>query len=122
MRASGNGLTICAELFVSDYVTPPFLGRVVLNSLFYSYNSIVSVPCALALFQAFRGLDIRSGMVTALVRNVAPLTFAVYLIYDHGTLRPLLWQWLNLAIPLRSLHGWFPIAFCVWSKSLLPAV
>ena len=103
-------LTICAERFIAHYVTPLFFGRVVLSSLFYSYNSIVSVPCALALFQAFRGLDIRSEKVGALVRNVAPLTFAVYLIHEQDALRPHLWQWLNPAAFAQS--AWM-VPYCL---------
>ena len=88
-------LTICAERFVAYYVTPFIFGKVALTSLFYSYNSIVAVPCALALFQAFRGLDIKSEKTSACIRFFAPLTFAVYLIHEQGNFRPILWQWLN---------------------------
>lgn len=90
-------LTICAERFVAYYVTPFIFGRVALTSLFYSYNSIVSLPCALALFQAFRGLVLKSEKAAAWVRQIAPLTFAVYLIHEQDHFRPLLWQWLSPA-------------------------
>lgn len=90
-------LTICAERFVAHYVTPFVFGRVVLTSLFYSYNSIVSLPCALALFQAFRGLEMGSEKSSACIRLIAPLTFAVYLIHEQDRFRPILWQWLNPA-------------------------
>ena len=88
-------LAICAERFLATYVTPPFFGRVVLSSLFYSYNSIVSVPCALALFQCFRGLDLSSKKLCRLISTIAPLTFAVYLIHEQDILRPILWAWLD---------------------------
>lgn len=89
--------TICVERFVAHYVTPFIFGRVVLTSLFYSYNSIVSLPCALALFQAFRGLEMGSEKSSACIRLIAPLTFAVYLIHEQDRFRPILWQWLNPA-------------------------
>lgn len=95
-------LTICAERFVAYYVTPFVFGRVALTSLFYSYNSIVSVPCALALFQAFRGLELKSEKSAACICLIAPLTFAVYLIHEQDHFRPILWQWLNPAAFARS--------------------
>ena len=95
-------LTICAERFVAYYVTPFIFGRVALTSLFYSYNSIVAVPCALALFQTFRGLEMKSGKSAACIRLIAPLTFAVYLIHEQDHFRPILWQWLNPAAFAQS--------------------
>lgn len=88
-------LTICGERFFAYFITPYIFGGVRLTSLFYSYNSIVAVPCALALFQTFRGLEIRSAIVTKGILAVAPLTFAVYLIHEQDNLRPLLWGWLD---------------------------
>ena len=96
-------LTICAERFTAYYVTPLFFGRVVLTSLFYSYNSIVAVPCALALFQTFRGLEIRHSAASSVINLIAPLTFAIYLIHEQDHLRPILWGWLEPAELAQSL-------------------
>ena len=90
-------LTICTERFVAYYLTPFIFGRVALTSLFYSYNSIVAVPCALALFQTFRGLEIKRTNTSSAIKFVAPLTFAVYLIHEQDHLRPILWDRLNPA-------------------------
>lgn len=103
-------LTICAERFVAYYVTPYIFGRVVLNSLFYSYNSIVSLPCALALFQAFRGLEMKSEKSAACIRLIAPLTFAVYLIHEQDHFRPILWQWLN---PAAFAESTWMVPYCL---------
>ena len=103
-------LTICAERFVAHYVTPFIFGRVTLTSLFYSYNSIVSVPCALALFQAFRGLEMKSEKSAACIYLIAPLTFSVYLIHEQDNFRPLLWQWLN---PAAFAESPWMIPYCL---------
>jgi hypothetical protein len=83
---------ICGERFLAYYVTPYIFGGVRLTSLFYSYNSIVSVFCALALFQAFRGLQIKSKGIDKAICFIAPLTFAVYLIHEQYLFRPVLWE------------------------------
>lgn len=87
-------LVICGERFAATFITPYIFGGVRLTSLFYSYNSIVAVPCALALFQSFRGAKPVSRALSRVVAVIAPLTFAVYLIHDHTVLRPILWNWL----------------------------
>ena len=86
---------ICGERFLAYYITPYIFGGVRLTSLFYSYNSIVSVFCALALFQAFRGINIKSKVVNKAIGFIAPLTFAVYLIHEHPLLRPIIWEILD---------------------------
>jgi surface polysaccharide O-acyltransferase-like enzyme len=86
---------ICGERFLAYYITPYIFGGVRLTSLFYSYNSIVSVLCALALFQAFRGINIKSKVVNKAIGFIAPLTFAVYLIHEQDLLRPIIWEILD---------------------------
>lgn len=95
-------LVICGERFAATFITPHIFGSVRLTSFFYSYNSIVAVPCALALFQSFRGGKPICGTMSKAVALVAPLTFAVYLIHDHRVLRPILWNWLNPAAYAQS--------------------
>jgi surface polysaccharide O-acyltransferase-like enzyme len=90
-----TALVICGERFLAHYITPYIFGGVRLTSLFYSYNSIVSLFCALALFQTFRGMDIRGKALNKTIRFVAPLTFAVYLIHEHDLLRPVIWELFN---------------------------
>lgn len=88
-------LSICSERFLAYYITPCIFGGVRLTSLFYSYNSIISVFCALALFQAFRGMNIRNKALSKAIGFIAPLTFAVYLIHQQDLFRPILWDFLN---------------------------
>lgn len=76
-------LLICAEKFLAHIITPHIFGTVMMDSVFYSYNSIIAVPCALALFQGFRGVEIRSLLCQKIIGFFAPLTFAVYLIHGH---------------------------------------
>lgn len=103
-------LTICAERFAAYCLTPMIFGRVVLTSLFYPYNSIVSVLCAMALFQAFRGFEIKNKLIETGVRVLAPLTFAVYLIHEQDHCRPLLWQLLN---PVVLAESPFMVAYVI---------
>jgi len=88
-------LVICGERFAATFITPYIFGGVRLTSLFYSYNSIVAVPCALALFQTFRGLRKLPTCLNKGIAVIAPLTFAVYLIHEQDVLRPILWNWLE---------------------------
>lgn len=76
-------LFMCGEKFLAHMITPHIFGTVVLDSFFYSYNSIVAVPCAVALFQGFRGLAIHPQWCKKAIGFFAPLTFAVYLIHSH---------------------------------------
>ena len=92
-----TSLLICGERFLAYYITPYIFGSVKLTSFFYSNNSIVSVLCALALFQAFRGLNIQSKFVYKFITFTAPLTLSVYLIHEQVMLRSILWDFLNPA-------------------------
>ena len=84
-----SALTICGEKYLAHLITPHIFGEVVMDSLFYSYNSIIAVICALSLFQFFRGLKIRWEFGNRLIRFFAPLTFAVYLIHAQPHFRDL---------------------------------
>ena len=83
-------LFICGEKFLAYIITPRIFGSVMMEDLFYSYNSIFAVPCALTLFQGFRGLNINSGKFKKLIGVLAPLTFAAYLIHGHLSFRDIL--------------------------------
>lgn len=76
-------LIICGEKFLAYLITPRIFGSVMLEGLFYSYNSILAVPMAVSLFQGFRGLQIRSPLCNKLIAFFAPLTLAAYLIHGH---------------------------------------
>lgn len=67
-----------------------------LRSLFYSRNSILLLPASLCLFQYFRGVTVTGKKTVAIVKAVLPMVFGVYLIHDHATLRPLLWEYLGI--------------------------
>lgn len=88
-------LMICGEKYIAYLVTPHIFGSVVLEGFFYSYNSIVAVPCALALFQGFRGMQIQSPICNKLIRFFAPLTFTAYLIHGHPNFSGILLDILN---------------------------
>lgn len=89
-------LMICAEKFLAYILTPYIFGSVAMDSLFYSYNSILAVPCALCLFQGFRGLEIRSKTAVTVIRFFAPLSFATYLIHAHMKFIGILLDYLNV--------------------------
>lgn len=88
---------IAAERFLAYGITPFFFGRVVLTSLFYSYNSILMVAASLALFLAIRTFEVKSSLLRKTVAFFAPVSFGVYLIHEHTFIRPLLWGWLDPA-------------------------
>ena len=76
-----------------------------LSGLFFRYNSMLVAGASIALFCFFLQLRIREGGLNRLILQVAPLTFAVYLIHDHPLIRDLLWdslpmhQWFTMGIP-----------------------
>jgi hypothetical protein len=101
-------LLICSEKFLAHIITPPIFGTVMMDSVFYSYNSVFAVPCAIALFQGFRGLDIRSRLCEKIIGFVAPLTFSVYLIHAHLHFGQVLLDVVD--IPARA-HGFIQIPY-----------
>ena len=87
-------LGIALARFTAHYVTTAILGKPMLTSFFYSYNSILTVPAAIGLFMAMRTVKV-DGIGAKLVGFFAPLAFGVYLIHDHTNLRPVLWEFLK---------------------------
>lgn len=89
-------LGVYAERFLAYIITPHIFGKVQLTSLFYSYNSILIVPASLCLFQFFRGISVSNKRISSVIRFIAPLTFAVYLIHEHVEFRIFLWKWIDM--------------------------
>ena len=84
-----------------------------LSGLFFRYNSMLVAGASIALFCFFLQLRIREGRLNRLILQVAPLTFAIYLIHEHPLIRELLWDFL-------PMHQWFTmgipstlVAMCV---------
>lgn len=90
-------LCIAGWRFLAFAITPKLFGRVVLDSLFYSKNSVLAVTASIGLFFAFRTIHIKGNILRRVIGFFAPLAFGVYLIHDHTTIRPLLWSWLSPA-------------------------
>ena len=90
-------LAICAEKFLAHLITPYIFGSLVLDGFFYSYNSILAVPCALTLFQGFRGLTIRSPRAIKVIGLFAPLTLAAYLIHGNMSFSQILLDAVNVS-------------------------
>lgn len=88
-------LIICCERFAAYAITPHIFGTIKLSSLFYANNSIMILPASLFLLQFFRGLHIRGAFASKATGFTAPLAFAVYLIHDNPTMRPVLWRWID---------------------------
>lgn len=95
-------LLICGERFLAYAVTPKVFGTVKLASFFYAKNSILTLAASLLLLQFFRGLHIHGKFTSKIIGFTAPLTFAVYLLHDNPTLRPVLWSWIDLPAGAES--------------------
>ena len=93
---------IALERFLAYWITPMIFGRVVMDSLFFSYNSILTAAAAIFLFLGMRTVDIKGSFINRAIETLASLTFGVYLIHDHPAIRPLLWQLLNPAATAQS--------------------
>lgn len=88
---------IAVERFAATAITPMLLGSLKLYSLFFSYNSIMAAVASIALLLFFRTVEVKKPAAVKIIGFFAPLAFGVYLIHDHNSIRPLLWQWLNPA-------------------------
>lgn len=82
---------IAIERFAAYWITPLLFGQVYLDSLFYSNNSILNTLASIALFMAFRSMEIKNSSLNRIVRFLSPLVFGVYLIHEHPAVRELLW-------------------------------
>lgn len=88
-------LLIVGERFLAVWITPHIFGRVVLDSYFYAYNSIVMVICSIAFLILFRQVDIKNSVANKAIAVLAPFSFAVYLIHEQDEFRMVLWGFLN---------------------------
>ena len=83
-----------------------------LPTLFYAYNSVTVLASSVALFLLFRSVTVPSARVQKAAARISSLTFGVYLIHDHESVRKWLWGALHLSDYADSVR-------IVW---LLPAV
>lgn len=111
-------LIMCGEKFLAHLITPHIFGTVVLDSFFYSYNSIVAVPCAVALFQGFRGMELRPQWCKKVIGFFAPLTFAVYLIHSHPDFIRVLLNTLDVPAHAHSFMLFPYLVICTWGVVL----
>lgn len=75
------------KMIIED-LTRASLGKAVFGRMFMTYTSPTIVLCGAALVVLFSKLEVRSSILTALVRFLAPLSFSVYIIHTH----PLIWE------------------------------
>ncbi|MCM1267011.1 MAG: acyltransferase [Bacteroidales bacterium] len=61
-------------------------------NMLYSYNHLLCLAGAVALFYLVKGLSIREGRAAELIRRLAPATFGVYLLHEHILVR---YEWMN---------------------------
>lgn len=91
------GVLIAVERFAAHLIAPIVFGQVVMDSFFYSNNSILNVAASIALFLVFRNSKVQNKWIQSIIQVFAPLAFGVYLIHDHHAVRPILWGILNPA-------------------------
>lgn len=60
--------------------------------MLYTYNHLLCLAGAVALFYLFKNLQIREGRFAGAVRKLAPYTFGVYLLHEHNLVR---YEWMN---------------------------
>lgn len=80
------GFSYLSDMHIID---PQYIG------IFYNYNSIFILGASLFLFLGFLNIEIKQKWMEKVILWTAPLTFGVYLIHDHPSLRPLLWNWVD---------------------------
>ncbi len=62
----------------------------------YSYNHLLCLAGAAALFYVFKNLRIGEGRFADGVRRIAPCTFGVYLLHEHNLVRYEWMKWLGV--------------------------
>jgi len=73
----------------------PLLQDVKLSDMFYKYNSVLVLLSSLCAFLLFLNLKINSRILAKAIAAAAPLTFGVYLIHEHPSLRGILWKFID---------------------------
>ena len=125
-----SSLLTAASRPIITYVTTIGFGKSVYETMFFSYNSILTVVGSISLFLFFYGLDIKNKTVSKIITFAAPLTFGVYLIHENVYLKVFLWQslvkpdryaenpWMILLVLGISL-GVFAVCCCIEKIRLL---
>ena len=101
---------IAGERFAAYWITPKIFGQVLMESLFYSNNSILTTAAAISLFMAMRTVSVKRRVLARFVDFFAPLAFGVYLIHDHANVRPMLWSLLK---PYSFAESPWMIPYCL---------
>lgn len=71
----------------------------------YTYNHVLCLAGAVSLFYLFKNMRVREGRFAKLVRRLAPYTFGVYLLHEHGLVR---WEWMKwLGVEKVAGSFWF---------------
>ena len=73
----------------------PLLQDVKLSDTFFKYNSILVLLSSLFAFLLFLNLKINNRILAKGIAVIAPLTFGVYLIHEHPSLRGILWKFID---------------------------
>lgn len=81
-----------------------------------NYNSPFVVAASVCLFLAALGGPTTYGArADAVIKKISGLSFAVYLLHDHGTVSPLLWnEWVDLGQYTHSATAFIGRAVGVW--------
>lgn len=91
---AGCTIAVALSRFLAIIVTVRCFGRPSHTSLFYDFTSLLVIPASIGLFLAIRTIHV-GNKAGKLISFLAPLSFGVYLIHDHPSVRPLLWRWLK---------------------------
>lgn len=75
-------------LLFSKILSTSIPSLAVVTNLLFIYNSVIVTASSVMLFVFFNSLNIKNITTT----KIASLTFAVYLLHEHGALRTILWD------------------------------
>lgn len=64
--------------------------------MLYSYNHVLVLLASVALFQAFRYIQIPTGIWSNMICRIAPFTFGVYLLHENIAVRQLWQSWFGV--------------------------
>lgn len=84
------GIITCCDVFSSmfSYIA-------IIPNLLLTYNSILVVIISLSLFLGAVSTE-KKNISGSIITKMAKLSFGVYLLHEHSSLREILWEWVSL--------------------------
>lgn len=117
------GYLLCSGLtgflrYPLGLISHKLIGSYILSGLFFRYNSATVLAASVFMFWYLMNIKIKKEWLRNVILQIAPLTFAVYLIHDNEFVRNILWN----ALPIRRLYDIGVGAYLTGLLIFVPAI